>query len=198
MSTVDSSVAATSHPDAGLLTGRPTRFRVGHLGSCVPRSLAFHGRLNGGRVRKVLRSARSQLGGDQIVLRDKERREASLRVQHSFNAAFPCGVKIDARQAGDNVEASRIASKAKEAAGIGEFLRANAFQRCAERGKRGVGCPGVRRVRSNEKVDVLGKAGLRVKDDSVSANNQVSNAMGMEGGQKVFVILVHLAASPTL
>jgi hypothetical protein len=35
-----------------------------------------------------------------------------------------------------------------------------------------------------------------VKDDRVTADNQVSNAMGMEGGQKVFVILVHPVPSP--
>ncbi|MDQ2839575.1 MAG: hypothetical protein M3Y72_00735 [Acidobacteriota bacterium] len=38
-------------------------------------------------------------------------------------------------------------------------------------------------------------AELRVKDDSVTAHNQVFNAMGMEGGQKVFVVLVHPAPS---
>src|ERR1039457_1165295 len=117
MSTVDSSLAVTSHPDARLLTAGPTRFRLRRLGFCVARPLAFHGRLNGGRVRKVLRSARSQLGDDQIVLRDKERREAGLRVKHSFNPAFPCGVEIDARQDGENVEAPRTASKAKEEIG---------------------------------------------------------------------------------
>lgn len=31
---------------------------------------------------------------------------------------------------------------------------------------------------------------------SFAATNQVSNAMGMEGGQKVFVVLVHPAPSP--
>jgi hypothetical protein len=145
-----------------------------------------------------LRSARSKFGGDQIVLRNKERRKARLRVKHAFNPAFPCGVKINARQVGENIEASRIASKTKEAAAIGEFFRANAFERCAKRGKRGIGCLCVRRVCFYEKVDVLRKAGLRVKDDSVTANNQVSNAMGMEGGQKVFVVLVHPALSPNL
>ena len=37
-------------------------------------------------------------------------------------------------------ETSRIASKTKEGGAIGEFLRANAFERCAKRGKRGIGC----------------------------------------------------------
>jgi hypothetical protein len=37
-----------------------------------------------------------------------------------------------------------------------------------------------------------------VKDHGVTTNNEVSNAMGMEGGQKVFVVLVHPAPSPNL
>src|ERR1035441_10235689 len=98
----------------------------------------------------------------------------------------------------ENIEASRIASKTKEAAPIGEFLRADAFERCAKRGKRRIGRLCVRHVCFYENVDVLRKAGLRVKNDSVTANNQVSNAMGMEGGQKVFVVLVHPVLSPNL
>jgi hypothetical protein len=69
---------------------------------------------------------------------------------------------------------------------------------CAKRGKRGIGCLCVRQVCLYEKVDVLRKAGLRVKNDSVTANNQIPNAMGMEGGQKVFVVLVHPVLSPNL
>jgi hypothetical protein len=98
----------------------------------------------------------------------------------------------------ENIEASRIASKTKEAAPIGKFLRADAFERCAKRGKRRIGRLCVRHVCFYENVDVLRKAGLRVKNDSVTANNQVSNAMGMEGGQKVFVVLVHPVLSPKL
>ena len=51
---------------------------------------------------------------------------------------------------------------------------------------------------TDEKIDVLRKAGLRMKDDRVTTNDEVSNAMGMEGGQKVFVVLVHPARSPIL
>ena len=53
-------------------------------------------------------------------------------------------------------------------------------------------------VGSYEKIDVLGKAGLRMQDDGVAFDNEVLNAMGMEGGQKVFVVLVHPAAPSTL
>jgi hypothetical protein len=191
-------VSIVSHLDGELPATRPAGFRFRGLFSCAPRPLAFHGLLNGAHVCKVLRSARSKFGGDQIVLRNKERGKARLRVKHSFNPALPCGVKINARQVGENIEASRIAPKTKEAAAIGEFLRANAFERCAKRGKRRIGCLCVCRVCFYENVDVLRKARLRVKDDSVPADNQVSNAMGMEGGQKVFVVLVHRVLSPNL
>jgi hypothetical protein len=39
-----------------------------------------------------------------------------------------------------------------------------------------------------EQVNVLRRAGLRMKDDGVASHNEVFNAMGMEGGQKVFVM----------
>jgi hypothetical protein len=55
-----------------------------------------------------------------------------------------------------------------------------------------------RQVCFYEKVDVLGEAGLGVKDDGVPTDNQVFNAMGMEGGQMVFVVLVHPAPTPNL
>ena len=67
----------------------------------------------------------------------------------------------------------------------------------AETGKRGIGRLRVFRVCFYEKVHVLRKAGLRVIDNREAANNEVFNAMGMEGGQKVFVVLVHPARSPT-
>jgi hypothetical protein len=37
-----------------------------------------------------------------------------------------------------------------------------------------------------------------VKDNGVSPHDEVSNAMGMEGGQKVVVVLVHPVPSPNL
>src|SRR5665213_1484058 len=79
-----------------------------------------------------------------------------------------------------------------------EIVRADALERCAERGKRGIGCLRVRRVCLDEKIDVPREAGLRVIDNRKAAYNEVFNAMGMEDGQKVFVVLVHPAPSPNL
>ena len=104
--------------------------------------------------------------------------------KHTFNTAFPCGVEINARKVRENVEASRVAAKTKEAAAIYEFLRANALERCAEIGERRVDCLCVRQVCLYEKVNVLREARLRVKDHRVAAHNQVSNAMGMDGGKR--------------
>ena len=64
-------------------------------------------------------------------------------------------------------------------------------------GRRTLSPLGVGRVGSYEKVDVLGKAGLHMQDDGVTSDNEIFNAMGMEGGQKVFVVSVHQARSPT-
>ena len=53
-------------------------------------------------------------------------------------------------------------------------------------------------IRLYKKVHVFRKTGLRVKDDREAAYDQIPNPMGMEGGQKVFVILVHRAPISTL
>ncbi len=48
------------------------------------------------------------------------------------------------------------------------------------------------------KVKVFSKPRLRVIDNREASDNKVFNAMGLEGGQKVFVVLVHPAQSPNL
>jgi hypothetical protein len=181
-----------------VLLARAARFRFRRLSFCALRALAFRGFLNGAHVCKVLRTARSKLRGDKIVLRNKERLEAALRVNRAFDPPLPCCVKINARKVGENIEASWIAPKTKEAVAVCKFLRTNALERYAEFGQRRIRRLRVHRVCFYEKIDVVRKAGLRVKDHGVTTNNEVSNAMGMEGGQKVFVVLVHPAPSPNL
>ena len=114
----------------------------------------------------------------------------STRLSHAASKSTPGMV-------GKNIEAFRVTSKTKEAVAVGEIFRADALERCAELGKRGIGRFRVFRVRFYEKVHVLRKARLRVIDNREAAHNEVFNAMGMEGGQKVFVVLVHPARSPT-
>ena len=154
--------------------------------------------MNGADVRKVLRSAGSKLSGDEIVLRNKERLKAGRRINHPFNPTLPCTVKINAGEIGENIETSRVASKTKEAVSIFEFLWTNALNRHSKLCKSGICRLSISGVRFYEEIEVLCKSGLRVKDYRVTANDQVPNAMGMEGGQKVFVVLVHPAESPNL
>ena len=160
--------------------------------------MAFGGLADCVNIGEVLRAPGGQLCGDEVGTGNEKRLEAGIRVDHIFNPAFPCDLKINTRKVGENIEASRIASKTKEAAAVCKFLRTDAFKRGAELDKGRLGCLRVYQVCFYEKIDVLGKTRLRVKGDGVTANNQVSNAMGMEGGQKVFVVLVHPAPSPSL
>lgn len=139
------------------------RGRQGGLLSSALRPYAFRSFLNSANIRKVLRPARSKLGCDKIVLRNKEGLKPGRCVNYPFNPAFPCRLKIDARKVGENIEASRIASKTKEAAAVCEFLRPNALQRDAILGKRCAACLRVRRVCFYEKIDFPGKTWLRVK-----------------------------------
>jgi hypothetical protein len=92
----------------------------------------------------------------------------------------------------------RLASKSKEAAAVCEVFGADVLQRRTELGTGGIHRLRIGRINFYEKIEIVGKAWLRVKDDSVASHNEVLNAMGMEGGQKVFVILEHPAPSPNL
>jgi hypothetical protein len=74
----------------------------------------------------------------------------------------------------------------------------NTLERRAELGKSIIRGLRIREVGFYKDVDVLREARLRVKNDCVTSNNQISNAMGMEGGQKVFVVLVHPALFSSL
>jgi hypothetical protein len=79
---------------------------------------------------------RSKFRGDKIVLRNKEHLEAAFRVNDASNAPFPCRVKIDARNIGQNINRARVVSEAKKAAAVGKILPADILERCAKPGKR--------------------------------------------------------------
>ena len=74
----------------------------------------------------------------------------------------------------------------------------NTFQWCAKVGNRGIGRFRIGRGSANEKVQILRKPGLCVVDNREANNYQVFNAMGVEGGQKVFVVFVHPVLSSNL
>jgi hypothetical protein len=70
----------------------------------------------------------------------RKERGFGLYPRTSFNAPFPCGVKINAGNGRKNIEVIfRVAPKAKEAVAVREIFRADAFERCAKLGKRGIG-----------------------------------------------------------
>ena len=123
-------------------------------------------------IRKVADSPGGEFPGDKIVLRNKERLEAGFRVNHALNPPFPCGVKIDAGDIGKN-QAARVMSETKEAATLCQVFRANVLERCAKLGERVICRLRARGVGLYEKVKVLRKAGLRVKDNSISPQSGI-------------------------
>jgi hypothetical protein len=72
------------------------------------------------------------------------------------------------------------------------------LERRAELGKRSIRRAGIDGLGFYEKIKVPRKAGLPMQDNRVTSHNEVFNAMGMEGGQKVFVFLEHPAPPPNL
>jgi hypothetical protein len=92
---------------------------------------------------------------------------------------------------GEDIKAFRVASKTEETSRDSEIVRAYVLQCRAKIGESGIGRSGVARIGFYKKIEVFGKTRLRMKDDGVTAHDEVFNSMGMEGGQKVFVVLVH-------
>ena len=116
----------------------------------------------------------------------------------AFNAPFPCAVKINAVDAGKNINRARLPAETYEVAGLREVFDPDIIEwrtKAGQRRKRGsrVGC-----VCFNEQVDILGGAGLRMKRDSLAAHNKIFNAVGVEGRQEVFEVLEHQSPSPDL
>jgi hypothetical protein len=85
-----------------------------------------------------LRTPGGQLCGHKIGTANEERLEAGVRVDHTLNPPFPCGVEIDAGDIGKNIEAMGIAPKTKETAALREVFWTNALERCFELGERGI------------------------------------------------------------
>jgi hypothetical protein len=117
-------------------------------------------------------------------------------IDHAFYSVPPCVVEVYSWQFGKYVETSWIAPEAKKSGAVRKLVRMNTLEGRAERSE---GC--VYRLRVGgiglyEDVNIPRIAGLGLKNDGVTADNEVFNAMGMEGGQKVFVILVHPAPFP--
>lgn len=119
--------------------------------------------------------------------------QARGRINHGLNTPFPCGVKVNAGVATRISKPLGSRPKRKKNIRVREIFRADALQRCAELGERRMCGLRVVRVRLDEQVHVLRKARLRVIDHREAAHNEVLNAMGLEGRQKVLVVLVHQA-----
>ena len=149
-------------------------------------------------VRKVTRSSRRQFRGYEVVSGNHISFQAGGCVHHHLNSPGPCGVKIYTRNVRQDVEALRVAPETEKGVVVCKIVGANALEWCAELGKRSIGCIRVFRVCFYEKINVLCIAGLRMINHRVTPNDQIPNAMGMEGGQKVFVVLVHRVPSPSL
>jgi hypothetical protein len=162
------------------------------------RFLALCSFANGIHIGQILRTARRKLGCHEVFGGDERRRKATFRIDHAFHTPLPCGLKIDAGDVGKNIEATWIASETKEIAALCEILREDTLKCCSEFGEGRIGRLRIGRVRLCEKVEVPRKAGLRVKNDGVTSDDEVLNAMGTEGGQKIFVVLVHPALPPNL
>jgi hypothetical protein len=103
----------------------------------------------------------------------------------------PCFVKLNAAYFRHDVNHHWGRANAKEVIRLGEVLWAQAFDWCSELSERRIYAFAVFSVGANQNVQIFGRSRLSVIRDSVSADNQVSNFSGVEGGQQFFEVSVH-------
>jgi hypothetical protein len=133
-------------------------------------------------VSEILRPPGGNFCGDEISTRNKEGRKPALRIDNTLNPPFPRDIKIDAVNTGKNIEPVRIYPKSEEICRIRKILNADVLERRAKRSQCVVSRPCVFCIRFYEKVKISREARLRVKDNRITADNQVSNAVRVEGG----------------
>src|SRR5947209_3458116 len=128
-------------------------------------------------IGKIARSARGEFCCNQVILGDEERLEAGLRVNDAFDPSFPCSIEIDSGNIGKKIDRLWFPAKAEKAGAVSKFVDADVLEGCSKLRQRGISGSGVGEVRFYKHVNVLGRAGLRVKRYGVPADDQVLNAM---------------------
>jgi hypothetical protein len=83
-------------------------------------------------VGEVLPFARGAFCGQQVFAGNEVCSQIGFLVDNVFYAAPPCGVELDARNRGENVNADRLASDAEERAGFREVGGSQALERRTE------------------------------------------------------------------
>lgn len=134
-------------------------------------------------VGEVLRASGGEFVLNQIVGRDITGRKVTVD-QQNF-AMFICACEIDAVDVLKDVETDGRDAEAGDRSAVrkiacGEVVeRSTKFGKGLERGK------GVRLARFDEDVKIFGHARLAVHEDCVTADDQILNVVGVEGGQQL-------------
>ena len=146
----------------------------------------------------ILWPSGSQLRSDQVIAANEACLEATAFVDGYFYAPLPNCLEINSRKIGKDVDGLRLVAESKKGTALDELLGVNPFKWSAKLGQRAVYRSTVGQIGPDKQVNVFGKSRLGVVSDSVSADDQIPNAMGLEGGQEVFVILEHAASRSIL
>ena len=95
------------------------------------------------------------------------------------------------------LDRDRLPSKADESSGIRKIVNGDVAEGSTKVGKRRIGRFRVRRVRLDEQVEVLSRAGLRVERNRVPTDNQLLNAVVVEDRQEFFEVVEHRGPAPS-
>ena len=128
-------------------------------------------------IGEVAHTSGCQLRGNQVCFRDDEYSQAALWVDDSLNTVFPCLVKFHAVDSGKDIDGDGWLSEADELLWVSKIVLVDIRKRGSEICERRIGRFRIRRVCLDEDVQVFGRAGLRMKGDRVTANNEILNSL---------------------
>jgi hypothetical protein len=139
-------------------------------------------------VGEILPSAGGALCCKQVLTRNEVRPQTGFLVENVLNPARPCGVKLNARNCREDVDADRLAAHAEERAGFLKVGGGQTLQRRAEFSQGRENRPCVFRIGLHQDVEVFGGAGLRMDRYGIGANDKVLSAVRVQNGQEFCVV----------
>ena len=122
--------------------------------------LCSRGLVNRLDIRKVLTPARRLFGREQIRAGNEVHPQTRTLIENGLHAPRPCGIKIDARNRGENVHPDWLAPYAKGRARLLKIGRGHTSQRRAELSQGGENRLRVLRIGFDQNIEIFGCARL--------------------------------------
>jgi hypothetical protein len=142
-------------------------------------------------VGQIAQPAGSDFRCDQVSTGDEECLQSAVRIDNGFYPLIPRGIEFHSIHCREDVNRNGRMSEAKESGWVGKITNADALERCAEFRQCRLDGLCIDRIRFNQNIEIFRRARLRMEGDSVAANDQILNAVGVEDRQEFDEVWEH-------